>query len=98
MLYSFVVADFVHAVNVYDNIANNTLPFVDSSTGNNNVYRYEKIKSEKCSTPFSNVIDKSFNIIPVIYDIRKDNSIDGFIGNFDKNLSFDIIGTLLSAA
>lgn len=59
---------------------------------------YEKISNRNCSLLFHNVIDKSFDIMPVIYDIRKENPIGEFIGHFDKNLSFDIIETMLSAA
>ncbi|MDD5020581.1 MAG: metallophosphoesterase [Endomicrobiaceae bacterium] len=66
---------------------------------NQNEYRmYEEIKSKNGSLLFNKVINKSFNIIPFIYDIRKENPIGEFIDDFDKNLSFDIIENMLSAA
>lgn len=60
--------------------------------------RYESVPLSSESEIFDAVISKSFKIKPVIFDIRKENTIGEFIGNFDKNLSFDIIQTMLSAA
>lgn len=61
---------------------------------NNDAYRYEQIKTDKCSILLKKIMDKSFNNMPVIYDIRKEIPF----ADFDKNLSFDIINKLLSAA
>jgi hypothetical protein len=61
---------------------------------NNDTYRYEEIREDKCSILFKKIMDKSFNNMPVIYDTRKEIPF----ANFDKNLSFDIINNLLSAA
>lgn len=59
---------------------------------------YEQIRNRDGSLLFRNSINKSFGIIPVIYDMRKEKPIGENVGNFDKNLSFDIIKTMLSAA
>ncbi len=59
--------------------------------------RYESVPLSNESEIFAMLIAKSFKIKPVIFDLRKEKQIYDF-NDFDKNLSFDIINKLLSAA
>lgn len=59
---------------------------------------YEQVKPFNCSPQFNTILSDAFKLIPIVYNLKKEAVNGDFSDGFDKNLSFDIIQTILSAA